>query len=75
MIKEYSNKDAQMLFHKTQLFAAFLLFLLIPLKNTGIIHYVIWLGVIATTGNIVLTVYNNGIEKNTLCYLLCFSSI
>lgn len=63
MIKKYSYRVFGISFHDVQLFSAVLFFLLIPLKNTGIVHYVIWLGVIATTGNIVLTAYNNGVKK------------
>ena len=63
MIKKYSYRVFGISFHDVQLFSAVLFFLLIPLKDTGIVHYVIWLGVIATTGNIVLTAYNNGVKK------------
>lgn len=69
MIKEYAHRAFKLSFHDVQLFAAFLFFLLIPLKNTGIIHYVIWLGVIATTANIISTIQNNGTERK---YILLF---
>lgn len=54
MIESYNRKGLCVGFHDIQLFSAFLFFLLIPLKNTGIVHYVIWLGVIATTANVFL---------------------
>ena len=63
MVEKHELREFKVSFHDIQLFAAFLFFLLIPLKNTGIIHYVIWLGVIATTANIALTIYNNGRKK------------
>ena len=63
MIRSITSREIKVSFHDIQLFAAFLFFLFIPLKNTGVIHYVIWFGVLATTGNIVLTIYNNGIPK------------
>lgn len=69
MVKEHTHREFKVSLHDIQLFAAFLFFLLIPLKNTGIIHYVIWLGVIATTANIVLTIYNNGTERK---YIVVF---
>ena len=69
MIKKYSHPKFKVSLHGIQLFAAFLFFLLIPLKNTGIIHYIIWLGVISTTANIILTIYNNGVKKR---YVMLF---
>lgn len=63
MLKENEHREFKVSFNDIQLFAAFLFFLLIPFKNTGIIHYVIWLGVIATTANIAFTIYSKGIEK------------
>ena len=63
-IREYSYKEeVKVSLHALQLFAAFLFFLFIPLKDTGLVHYVILLGVILTTGNVVLTIYKNGAEK------------
>lgn len=69
MVEKHALREFKVSFHDIQLFAAFLFFLLIPLKNTGIIHYVIWLGVIATTANIALTIYNNGAERK---YIVLF---
>ena len=69
MVEKHELREFKVSFHDIQLFAAFLFFLLIPLKNTGIIHYVIWLGVIATTANIALTIYNNGAERK---YIVLF---
>lgn len=70
MVKGYIHREFKVSLLDIQLFAAFLFFLLIPLKNTGIIHYVIWLGVIATTANIVLTIYNNGTERKYIAVFL-----
>lgn len=70
MIKEYLHREFKASFHDIQLFASFLFFLLIPLKNTGIIHYVIWLGVIATIANIASTIYNNGVERKHVVLFL-----
>lgn len=69
MVEKHALREFKVSFHDIQLFAAFLFFLLIPLKNTGIIHYVIWLGVIATTANIALTIYNNGAKRK---YIVLF---
>lgn len=69
MKKLYYNSRITVTFHDIQLFAAFLFFLLIPLKTIGIIHYVIWLGVIAKVANIVSTMYNCGIKKE---YVIAF---
>ena len=69
MKKLYYNSRITVTFHDIQLFAAFLFFLLIPLKTIGIIHYVIWLGVIANVANIVSTMYNCGIKKE---YVIAF---
>lgn len=63
MIESYNRKGLCVGFHDIQLFSAFLFFLLIPLKNTGIVHYVIWLGVIATTANVFFTLKNTGCKK------------
>ncbi len=59
-------------FHDIQLLAAFLVFLLIPLKSTGIIHYVILLGAAATLGNIVYTLCINKVKKR---YLAIFAAL
>ena len=64
MLKENEHREFKVSFNDIQLFAAFLFFLLIPFKNTGIIHYVIWLGVIATTANIAFTIYSKGMKKS-----------
>lgn len=72
MIRRYSHREFKVSLRDIQLFAAFLFFLLIPLKNTGVIHYVIWLGVIATTGNIVFTICNNGATK---AYVVIFIAL
>lgn len=72
MIKSHNRKGFCVSFHDIQLFSAFLFFLLIPLKNTGIVHYVIWLGVIATTANVFFTLKNTGCEKK---YVVIFCMI
>ena len=69
MVEKHAPRELKLSLHDVQLFAAFLFFLLIPLKKTGITHYVIWLGVIATTANIILTIYNNGVERK---YIVLF---
>ena len=69
MVEKHALRELKLSLHDVQLFAAFLFFLLIPLKKTGITHYVIWLGVIATTANIILTIYNNGVERK---YIVLF---
>ena len=72
MVEKHALRKFKVSFHDIQLFAAFLFFLLIPLKNTGIIHYVIWLGVIATTANVFFTLKNTGCEKKYVV-IFCMS--
>lgn len=69
MMESCNRKGLYVSFHDIQLFSAFLFFLLIPLKNTGIVHYVIWLGVIATTANVVVTLKSVKCEKK---YIMIF---
>ena len=52
MIESYNRKGLCVSFHDIQLLSAFLFFLLIPLKNTGNVNLVIWLGVLVTTANV-----------------------
>ena len=63
-----SVRKCQVCFHDIQLLAAFLVFLLIPLKSTGIIHYVILLGAAATLGNIVYTLCRKKLKRGIWRY-------
>lgn len=70
MLKDQTQYRWAISFHNIELFAAFLFFLLIPFKNTGIIHYVIWLGAVATMCNVGLTAYYCRVERKTFLSFL-----
>lgn len=70
MLSGNIGHELKVSFHEMQLFSAFLFFLLIPLKNSGVVHYVIWVGALSIMGNTAITVYRNKIEKRCIVEFL-----